>query len=306
MVTEVRNHPSYNTSQVLEFYKEYVREVQLYGQHNAVGYCPFHDDKHKKSFGIDLVSGYFKCFSPVCSQHGGISTFVKLLGVTKPSWLGGTDFGAVYNQLGLSNVARDYILRRGISQQYLTYLADAKLVKSDNYEDVEWVVFPIFNLRGHVVAINKVSTQDSDKRVHGSYLDCYWIDTNFKFENTIYLVEGVINAITLNDLGLNCLSLITAGNTLSSVIAKDRNLILLLDNDSAGRKAVRRVSRELQDIAKSVKFVEWPNTLAKGFDPNDAIRKLKHADELLAHIIATASEVNEWSQFKRFRSLVRG
>lgn len=298
-------HPTYNVEDVQSFYLQHVRDLVPYNRTKANGFCPFHEDRKTKSFAVDLVRGYFKCFSPSCGVYGGISKFCNLLKIDRPSFIGGVDYQSIYNSLKVDPSVRDYLLRRGISQHYVSYLQEAGLVRSETYEDVLWVVFPIFTVTGSIVGLNKISVENRDKKVLGYYKEGYWIDTNFDFSKTIIVVEAVINALTLNDLGFNAMSIITAGNSIPERVSDNATIVLMLDNDMAGRKAVRQINRDLDSKVKSLRYVEWPLDSPKGYDPNDVIRDVDSARDFIQEAIDKAVSVNTWADFSRLRSLVK-
>lgn len=51
----------------------------------------------------------------------------------------------------------------------------------------------------------------------------------------------------------------------------DRDIVLLLDNDTAGQKAQDKLINRLQPSAKSLRFIQWPSSTPDGYDINDFV-----------------------------------
>ena len=67
-----------------QFYKKYIKKAKVENK-NINGLCPFHDD-HNASFGADLQTGQYNCFS--CGEKGNAVTFLaKIENIsTKDAW----------------------------------------------------------------------------------------------------------------------------------------------------------------------------------------------------------------------------
>ena len=67
------------------FYRKYIKNAKV--EHgNINGLCPFHDD-HNASFGANLQTGTYNCFS--CEAKGNVVTFLAEMEniSTKEAWL---------------------------------------------------------------------------------------------------------------------------------------------------------------------------------------------------------------------------
>lgn len=277
------------------------------GNERATAFCPFHKDEKSKSFSINLKTGQWHCFSGACGQKGNVLTFARRLKITPPQWAGGKNYMGVYVKLQSNDrgPAREYLLRRGISIDYINYLSINNLFVADEYQNQAFLTFPIFDIFGHVCALNKVNIETGQKLVYGNYKEGYWIDLNFSFEGHVYLVEGVINALTLNMHGFSAMSLITAGNSIdSTAFLNMKKITLMFDNDIAGRKAARRISRELSEDSCPVYSINWPLDCKKGFDPNDILQIANNSQEFLEALDNRSRIINEWGDYTRFRRLV--
>ena len=67
-----------------QFYEKYIKNAKV-DNGNINGLCPFHDD-HNASFGADLQTGQYNCFS--CGEKGNAVTFLaKIENIsTKDAW----------------------------------------------------------------------------------------------------------------------------------------------------------------------------------------------------------------------------
>jgi len=296
-----------NPQEVLEFYSAYVSGVETYRDGTrAMAFCPFHDDTNNKSFSIDLGTGMFKCFSEACNAKGNVITFAQRNNIPVPAWAGGRDYRSDYLKTLTTNkaIVREYLLRRQIPKSYIDYLDQSSLFGCNLYDDNHWLVFPVFNKWGSIVAMNSVCVETGDKRTYGSYGQGYWIDGNFKFQGQVCFVEGIINSLTLNAFGIQSLSILTAGNNVDASAFEGMDVVLFLDNDPAGRSGARRLSRDLTGVANSVLCVDWGLDYPKGFDPNDVLMKTEGAREQFSDLINNARLVDEWSDYLNFIGLV--
>lgn len=86
-------------------------------------------------------------------------------------------------------------------------------------------------------------------------------------EEVVFVVEGEKDVHALE--GISCLATCNAGGGLKwdrahAIHLKDRNVVILPDNDQTGRQHAEQVAESLQDIAKEVKLVPLPDLPEKG------------------------------------------
>lgn len=146
------------------------------------------------------------------------------------------------------------------------------------------VMFPIINIRGRVVGFSgRAMPGDSSaaKYVNTSDTPVYKKSENLFAMNfaknhcdeRIILVEGNMDVISLHQAGFNnaVAALGTAFTTNQAQIISryTKQVVLTLDADAAGQKAVRRASAILKDTGLDVRVVTIPD----GKDPDDFIKK---------------------------------
>lgn len=146
------------------------------------------------------------------------------------------------------------------------------------------VMFPIINIRGNVVAFSGRAMPGDDK-AGGKYVNTSDTPVYKKSENLfginyaknncseqIILVEGNMDVISLHQAGFtNAVAPLGTAFTLEQVnlIARyTKEIVLMLDSDAAGQKAMARASQLLEKSGLDVRVVVIPN----GKDPDEFIK----------------------------------
>ena len=147
------------------------------------------------------------------------------------------------------------------------------------------VMFPIINIRGNVVAFSGRAMPENEKK-GGKYVNTADTPVFKKSENLfginfaknhcseqLILVEGNLDVISLHQAGF-CNVVAPLGtaftNEQANLISRyTKEIVLMLDADAAGQKAIKRASSILENSGLSVKVVVIPD----GKDPDEYIRK---------------------------------
>ena len=147
------------------------------------------------------------------------------------------------------------------------------------------VMFPIINIRGNIVAFSGRAMPGDDKQ-GGKYVNTADTPVYKKSENLfginfaknvcserVILVEGNMDVISLHQAGFEntVAPLGTAFTTEQANLLSryTKEIVLMLDADAAGQKAVRRASELLENTGMSVRVVVVPD----GKDPDEYIKK---------------------------------
>lgn len=147
------------------------------------------------------------------------------------------------------------------------------------------VMFPIINIHGNIVAFSGRAMPGEDKQ-GGKYVNTADTPVYKKSENLfginfaknvcserVILVEGNMDVISLHQAGFEntVAPLGTAFTTEQANLLSryTKEIVLMLDADAAGQKAVRRASELLENTGLSVRVVVVPD----GKDPDEYIKK---------------------------------
>ena len=147
------------------------------------------------------------------------------------------------------------------------------------------VMFPIINIRGNIIAFSGRAMPGEDKQggkyVNTSDTPVYKKSANLFGMNfaknscseRIILVEGNMDVITLHQAGFtNTVAPLGTAFTSEQVnlLARyTKEIVLTLDADAAGQKAIRRASELLADSGLKVRVITIPD----GKDPDEYIKK---------------------------------
>ncbi len=146
-------------------------------------------------------------------------------------------------------------------------------------------MFPIINIRGNVIGFSGRAVP-SEEKTGGKYVNTSDTPVYKKSENLfginfakvncaerIILVEGNMDVISLHQAGFtNAVAPLGTAFTSEQVnlIARyTKEIVLMLDSDAAGQKAIKKASQLLENTGLNVRVVIIPD----GKDPDEFIRK---------------------------------
>lgn len=146
------------------------------------------------------------------------------------------------------------------------------------------IMFPIINIRGNIVGFSGRAMPGEDKQ-GGKYVNTSDTPVYKKSENLfginyaknfcseqMILVEGNMDVISLHQAGFeNVVAPLGTAFTpeQANLIARyTKEIVLMLDADAAGQKAIRRAEEILRNTGLSVRVVSIPN----GKDPDEFIK----------------------------------
>ena len=164
------------------------------------------------------------------------------------------------------------------------------------------VMFPIINIRGKVIGFSGRAMPGDDK-AGGKYVNTSDTPVYKKSENLfamnnsknhcderVILVEGNMDVISLHQAGFEN-TVAALGTAFTDEQAKllsryTKEIVLIMDSDAAGQKAVRRASEILQNTGLDIRVVVLPD----GKDPDEYIKK-HGAARFKALLEGAASEI---------------
>jgi len=178
----------------------------------------------------------------------------------------------------------DHLLREGFEESIL--IQSGLAIKSKNGGLIDRfrgrIIFPIFDIRGNVVAFGGRVLDDSiPKYINSPETPCYSKGRELfglnlakkSREKKLLVVEGYMDVISLHQAGIDfaVASLGTALTSMQGRLLKKYadEVILSYDSDSAGQKATERGLEILNRVGCQAKILQIPD----GKDPDEFIRK---------------------------------
>lgn len=221
----------------------------------------------------------------------------------------------------LEKDVKDYLLSRYINPDIVKpYIYNLRQRQNGAYKYLEQfykesykLVIPAFDKEGNLRAIKIRNINKQEPKVkHLTGLKQYsiGIDKITKDAVAVIIVEGEIDYLTLITLygeGNNIVALPSANYTFTEdeKQALPEDVILLLDNDDAGKKATERIAADLKKAGKRVFIAEYPENIK---DLNDLLVFYKgdtnKALEELESIIGKAI-TNEYTLTKSFKQIAK-
>lgn len=303
--------------------------LELVGETNNdfLCYCPFHSNRHTPSFSISREKGAYICFNPSCGEAGTIVELVKKtlskneyeairyiaakeaetidnfddmltsMFEEKPAFeeFSQDTLDKLYNNLGLSESARQYLNSRGISEQSMH---DFKLGYSDN---MNMVITPVHSPDGTPIGL--VGRSIEGKAFKNS--------TNLPKSKTLFnlhrakrigshviIVESNFDAIRIHQAGFpNVVA------TLGGFLSKEQHHLLnryfnkitiMTDADEAGRELGMSIANKLRN-----KDILWASYSYGKIYPHNAKDAGDLTDEEIKACISNAVsdiEYRSWNQ----------
>lgn len=247
---------------------------------NIILYCPFHNNTHTPSFYISEDNGAWLCFNPSCGEAGGIKDLVKKISnknefeilrfiLSKKSEASDgfqdtlnslfdekPDFEEfsqevldnLYNELGTSQEAKDYLQSRGINEESMQYFRLGYSSKMD------MAIVPVHSPDGLPVGL--VGRSIKEKKFKNSTnlpknKTMFNIHRAKRIGENIVIVESTFDAIRVHQAGFpNVVA--TLGGHLSkeniSLLNRYFNRITIMtDSDLAGRELGLSIASRLNN-----------------------------------------------------------
>jgi len=178
----------------------------------------------------------------------------------------------------------NYLLKEGFDE---TILIQSGLSIKNKYDRLidrfrGRIMFPIFDIRGNIVAFGGRVIDDSlPKYINSPETPCYSKGRELfgmhiakkSAEKKLLLVEGYMDVISLHQAGID-FAVAPLGTALTGMQGRllkkySDEIILAYDSDTAGQKATERGLEVLNNLGCRVKVLQIPD----GKDPDDFIRK---------------------------------
>ena len=264
------------------FYREYLGEPERRASQGSTYFCKFHDDKKTPNMFV-FNDGRFKCFA--CNAAGDIYTFHQKLNATS--------FKESFNML-----AEKYGVKGGSGKQTV----DKKIAKAWPYHDEGGkLLFEVVKTdpKGF---LQRSPNGNGGWQLHlkGVRRVVYRLPELLNSEGPVYITEGEKDSDRLAREGFTATtSPGGAGKWREgyNTWLKDRDVVILPDNDEIGMKHAIQVANAIHGLANNVKVVQLPGLEDHG-DVSDYLEN-HSANELLAivkespYFEPTSAKLNE-------------
>lgn len=269
----------------MKFFKRYFSGVDFNREETKVS-CPFHNDE-RPSAHINVSESLFHC--PVCgvgyNEIGFVSKVndIPLVEAAKVvSKLEDTQT-ETWNIIEKAELWADSVfleeLRKLIADETiekldlgLTKIRDKKFLSIPIFYNRVLVDIKHYNLMKHSGAPKLLGTKGGENG-HIFPFDIWKSD-----DRKTYIVEGEKDAMVARDFGLNAITFTGGASAKPNKMVinsfKDKEVVIIYDNDDAGREGALNVYKSLVNIAKSVKYIDISEVVSENKeDFTDAIKK---------------------------------
>lgn len=255
------------------FYKSLVSSLKDTGKDQALGLCPFHDDKHP-SLSINLEDGLYNCFS--CGAKGDVFTFYQELKKV--------DFPTTLQEIAAMQGITDTQVKQIVVATYEYTDVDGKILYSkERLEPGKNARNKDFKFRNHLTGKNE---RGCDPVLYNSQ---ELITSKYAL-----IAEGEGKADLLKTWGLVATCLDSGANSpwkdeYTKFFEGKEKIVFLPDNDTPGRSYASKIATALNGTVGSMKVVELPG-LQEAEDVIDWSKKEGNDKERLLELIKEAPE----------------
>jgi DNA primase len=290
-------------------------------------YCPFHSNRHTSSFSVSREKGAFICFNPSCAESGtlvelikrtmdkndfealrfisykeneSLENFDELLNEAledKPEFIEFSQdkLDVLYNELGSSQIAKDYFLSRGINEQSMHYFRLGFSLQQG------MVIVPVHSPDGMPVGL--VGRSISDKRFKNSTnlprsKTMFNIHRSKKVGDHVIIVESSFDAIRVHQAGFpNVVATLGGHISKENIHLLNRyfnRITIMTDADLAGRELGLSIASRLKN-----KDILWASYTYGKIYPHDAKDAGDMTDAEIKECIKNAApdiEYRSWSK----------
>lgn len=266
----------------LSILQEHLQGFRLGAPGEATGYCPFPHESGKtdaegggRSLGINYEQGYWQCFS--CHKKGNdVALVAHLLKI--PQKKAKQELGYHIDnikEIPINDVKEVHAALIN-NQQVLARLKDVRGIIPDTVfryqlgwnENERRIWIPIRDEYERILNVRRYlfspqgRISGSDKYVaykSGFNKARLWPIDDLEALETVYLMEGEMDALLARQLGLPAMTVTAGAGTWEPGFSRalaGRDINICYDCDDAGRQGSQRVATSLLPFAKSVKIVD--------------------------------------------------
>jgi len=224
------------------FYAKYFQNIKVLSGDECQVLCPFHDD-HKPSFNFNIQNGQYFCHG--CRKKGDIFHF--------------------YGKINSLDTKRDFEkILRGMAKDFgIPWESEQKrIVKTYDYIDANGKqLFQVCRMEPKDFRQRHRNGNDWVWNLKGIKRVLYRLQDVLKAKEVI-IVEGEKDVDTLTDMGFIATTSPMGAKKWRdeyNEALKDKDIILIPDNDNEGREHMIRIAISLNGIVKSLKWCRKPN-----------------------------------------------
>ena len=233
---------------IIDFYKTFIPSLKVNGKTEALGLCCFHDD-HNPSLSVNVQTGLFHCFS--CDAKGDIFTFYQRYK--------DADFPTALREIAeMTGTNTDTKPRVVAKFEYQdengkTLYIKARLEPGRSGRPKEFVF-------KHLEGSSWVTGRGCEPVL-------YRLPEIIK-SNYCFIVEGEAKADILTSRGLVATCLDSGANSPVKnehiqILGAKEKIVILPDNDTAGKNYAYKIANALHGKVKELKLVELPGLKEK-------------------------------------------
>lgn len=293
-----------------KFYLDRGVELRKSGS-ELVGRCPFHKDTNP-SFSVNPESGLFFCHAG-CGANGSVFDFVMKL--EHRDFKGA--FEIVAKEAGVTltkakppipeDKVREWHERLLDSKSRMSFLLERRGLNEETVKrfeigfDGDRYTIPIRDGRGVLVNVRRYKPEATGKDKMISYAQMHegekhTYGTARLFPATVdgtqvVIAEGEMDCMLAVQLGFKANTGTTGAgswNTDWNRQYADKDVVIAYDNDDAGKTGSVNVAKNLYPVAKSVRILQWPNTMLKRGDITDWFVNLGETPEAFQALLDSA------------------
>lgn len=267
-----------------EKYSKHVKLIKGKGV-EAKTHCPFHKDKNP-SMSVNLHTGLWNCHA--CAAGGSYKQFLERLGIKEEDikTIHPEEIEKWHKELKANTNALKWLKDvRGWDEKVI----DEHKIGFDSKR----FTIPISNKAGQYLNLRRYRPKDKNKVI--SYGKGYGKSRLFPVSsldnNPVLIMEGEPDTLCALSVGFNAVTQTTGAGTWKvdqSYDFKDKDVVIVYDNDNAGKEGAEKVAITLMNKAKSIRIVMLPVEETEDF--TDYIVKYKHTREDFIKLVKSTKD----------------
>ncbi len=263
--------------ELLQFVKEKLGEHKIQGKEILVKTCPY-CGKSKHKFSINYERGLFQCFSGSCREVGSIGKLYRKFGLIDNSEYNPKTVDIKEYCSNITPSIIEFFKTRGITEN--TIKQNFFDIMSTVNNEISFIYRKKFEV--HSIKVRSIT----EKRFSGKKLKdlTLWKLDFCDTDKPLIICEGELDQLSFEEQGIsNAVSVPTGAGSLSWLdtdyeeLEKFKTIILALDNDEAGQKAIKDIIKRLPEETeiRKINFLDYKDAnevLMAGLELKDFVK----------------------------------